>query len=185
MSAKWASGFTRWAPYHDPNGETYSLTHLHPHRFTLEFQARNDYPARNVEIRIGYSSHPFTRECAEGETPHNLYSKTHDLRTFAPERYQWSLQLPEIMKRIDSRRCHATNHKNYFIVDNVPGLPASMEYWIFFNTRKDGPDALRVFVESAYAGDTGRAPHGRGRETILFRALVTKTLGLKKANPAK
>jgi len=46
------------------------------------------------------------------------------------------------------------------------------------------PQAVRLFVESAYAGDIGRAPHGRKRETILFRALVNKTLGLKKANPA-
>jgi hypothetical protein len=55
---------------------------------------------------------------------------------------------------------------------------------VFFNAKRDAPDAMRLFVESAYAGNPSKSPHGRRRESVMFRALVSKTLGLKKANPA-
>lgn len=184
MSAKWADGLPRWQPHHGENGEVYSLAHLHPHRITLSFAARADYPARDVEIRVGYSSHPFTKRCLEGETPHALYSKPHDARVFCQLRYQLSLQLPKIIATIDARRCYATNHRNYFVVDTFDLLPANTEYWVFFNPKKDDETAMRLFVESAYAGDPSKAPYGRRRESVMFRALVNKTLGLGKANPA-
>lgn len=83
-----------------------------------------------------------------------------------------------------TRRCYATHFRNYFIVETFELLPADTEYRIFFNTKKAEPDAMRLFVESAYAGALSKSPHGRWRESMLFRALVNKTLGLQKANPA-
>jgi hypothetical protein len=150
----------------------------------LHFAALGDYPARDIEIRVGYSSHPFTEGCPEGVTPHAPYSKPRDPRVFCPERYQLSRQLPSIIGNIDARRCYATNFRNYFIVDTVELPPPNTEYWVFFNTKSVGENAMRLFVESAYAGNPAKAPHGRKRESIMFRALVNKTLGLKKANPA-
>lgn len=184
VSAKWADGLPRWQPHHGENGQIYSLAHLHPHRITLSFAARADYPARDVEVRVGYSSHPFTKRCPEGETPHAPYSKPHDARVFCQERYQLSPQLPKIIGSIDTRRCYATNHRNYFVVETFDLLPANTEYWVFFNSKKDDANTMRLFVESAYAGNPSKAPHGRRRESVMFRALVNKTLGLGKANPA-
>jgi len=184
VSATWANGFARWQPHYGEDGQIYSLAHLHPHRFTLSFAARADYAARDVEIRVGYSSHPFTKKCADGERPHAPYSKPHDPRAFCLERYRLSLQLPKILGSIDSRRCYATDFRNYFVVDTLDLLPVNTEYRVFFNTKKVEPHALRLFVESAYAGSVSRSPQGRRRESVMFRALVSKTLGLKKANPA-
>ena len=184
MSATWAEGLARWQPHYGEDGQVYSLAHLHPHRFTLKFSARSDYPARDVEIRVVYSSHPFTRKCADGERPHVPYSKPHDPRVFCPERYQLSLHLPKIIEGLETRRCYATHFRNYFIVDTFDLLPANTEYWVFFNTKKAEPDAMRLFVESAYAGNPRKLPRGLRRESVMFRALVNKTLGLKKANPA-
>lgn len=184
MSQKWANGFARWLPHYGEDGQVYSLAHLHPHRLTLSFAARADYPARDVEIRIGYSSHAFTKRCPDGDMPHAPYSKPHDPRVFCLERYRLSLQLPKIMQNIDTRRCYATNFRNYFIVDTFGLLPANTEYRVFFNMKKAGPEAMRLFIESAYAGDPTKSPHGRRRESVVFRALVNKTLGLEKANPA-
>jgi len=133
---------------------------------------------------VGYSSHPFTKQCPDEEIPHAPYSKSHDLRVFCLERYQLSHQLPNIIKSIESRRCYATNFRNYFIVDTLDLLPPNTDYRVFFNTKKAEPDAMRLFVESAYAGNPSKLPHGSRRESLMFRALVGKTLGLKKANPA-
>ena len=55
---------------------------------------------------------------------------------------------------------------------------------MFFNIRKAEPGAMRLFVESAYTGNPRKLPHSLKRESVMFRALVNKTLGLKKANPA-
>ena len=184
MSATWANGLARWQPHYGVDGQIYSLAHLHPHRFTLRFAARSGYPARDVEIRVGYSSHPFTKKCADGETPHAPYSKPHDQRIFFLGRYELSLQLPKIIESIETRRCYATQFRNYFIVETFDLLPVNTEYRVFFNTKKAEPDAIRLYVESADAGAPSKSPHGRWHESMLFRALVNKTLGLKKANPA-
>jgi hypothetical protein len=150
----------------------------------LKFAARAGYPARDVEIRVGYSSHPFTKRCPAGEVAHALYSKQHDPRVFCVQRYRLSRELPKIIESIERRRCYATDYRNYFIVDTLDLLPANTEYRVFFNAKRAEPDAMRLFVESAYAGDLDRSPHGRKHESVMFRALVNKTLGLKKANPA-
>ena len=186
MASDWASSFTRWSPHVAEDGQSYNLTHLHPHRMQIELTARLGYPAQTIEVRVGYSSHTFTKSCPEEDSPHHQYSKPHDLRVFCNERYQHSLQLRAIMESIEGRRCYATNHKNYFIIENSPSLSlsAGTEYWVFFDTRKAGPAALRLFIESAYAGEKARAPRGRSREAIGFRALASKTLDLQKANPA-
>ena len=199
MSAKWANGLARWQPHYSEDGQVYSLAHLHPHRFTLKFAARAGYLARDVEIRVGYSSHPFTTRCPDGAAPHAHYSKPHDPRVFCRERYRLSHQLPKIIESIETRRCYATSFRNYFIVDTFELLPASSpngvrvgydfnwsntEYRVFFNTKKAETDAMRLFVESAYAGTPSKLTQGSRRESVMFRALVGKTLGLKKANPA-
>jgi hypothetical protein len=184
VSAKWADGLARWQPHYGEDGQVYSLTHLHPHRFTLKFAAWAGYPARDVEIRVGYSSHPFTTRCPDGTAPHAPYSKPHDPRVFCRERYRLSHQLPKIIESIETRRCYATSFRNYFILDTLDVLPANTEYRVFFNTKQTAPDSMRLFVESAYAANPSKLPHGVQRESLMFRALVSKTLGLKKANPA-
>jgi hypothetical protein len=184
VSAKWANGLPRWQPHYGEDGQVYSLAHLHPHRLILRFEARSGYPARDVEIRVGYSSHPFTTRCPDGGAPHGPYSKPHDRRVFCRERYRLSHQLPKIIEGIETRRCYATNFRNYFIVDTFDLLPPNTEYRVFFNTKKAETDAMRLFVESAYAANPSKMPHHFRHESVMFRALVGRTLGLKKANPA-
>jgi hypothetical protein len=183
MSSNWAHGLTRWPPYVHESG-TCDLSHLYPTRFTLSFSARAGYAARDVEIRVGYSSHVFTTRCGYREQPHAAYSKAHDARVFCTTRYRLSFTLPALVSNLGNRRCYATRHKNHFIVNALEGLPSGMEYWVFFNLRKTNkPDALRLFVESAYPGETTQAPYGRKRESILFRALVSKTLDITRQEP--
>lgn len=185
MASEWATGLTRWQPYYGADGKVYSLAHLHPKRRELNFPERAGDPARVIEIQIGYSSHAFTRQCQHGEEWHQAYSRQRDPRVFCPQRYQLSLQLPSIVEGFESRRCYATQHENYFVVDTLDILPPNTEYWIFFNTRKQEPSAIRLFIESAYAGNVGKAPHGRKKESIQFKALVSKTLGLSRSQAPK
>ena len=66
MRAKWANTFPRWPP-HSIEGRTYELSHLHPFRYPLLLPERPNQAAREVEIRVAFSAHTFTRGCSIAE----------------------------------------------------------------------------------------------------------------------
>jgi hypothetical protein len=180
VASNWALGLPRWAPHHGEDGRVHSMVHLHPHRFTLHMAERPGWGACDIEIRVGYASHAFTKSCPPDIAPHPHYSKQGDRRVFCPERYALSLQLPALVANLETHRCYATNYENYFVVEALASLPSDSEYWVFFDIKRaTEPHAVKVFVESAYAGDRARAPHGRKRQALMFKALVGKILGLK------
>ena len=130
-------------------------------------------------------SHTFTTACPACDAPHPEYSGQHDPRIFSPERYALSLCLPDIIDSIAGRRCYVSNsgHGNHFVIEGLPGLSPGQEYWVFLQIEKIESTIALLRVCSAYAGLRARAPHGRGRQSMLFRELVARTLGLK-TNPA-
>jgi len=73
MRAKWANTFPRWPP-HSIEGRTYELSHLHPFRYPLLLPERPNQAAREVEIRVAFSAHTFTRGCSIAERPDYHYS---------------------------------------------------------------------------------------------------------------
>jgi hypothetical protein len=85
--------------------------------------------------------------------------------------------LPDVVRTLDGRKCFFTDRNNYFVVELPAELPAGFEYWIFFDVRGVAePDAVLLFIQSAYAGDTRKSPYSRRREKVRFRMLVSKAL---------
>jgi hypothetical protein len=67
--------------------------------------------------------------------------------------------LPDVTRSLDGRKCFFTDRNNYFVVELPDTLPTGFEYWIFFDVRAVAePDAVLLFIQSAYAGDTGKSP---------------------------
>jgi hypothetical protein len=97
----------------------------------------------------------FTRGCSIAEDPDYHYSTApRDLRKFCPNRYELSKMLPDVVRSLDGRKCFFTERNNYFVVELPEPLPAGFEYWIFFDVRGVAePDAVLLFIQSAYAGD--------------------------------
>src|SRR5579864_6087243 len=123
MSMAWAKGLPRWAPYVEA-GLTYDLSHLHPFRYHLELQAKDDRPRRMAEIRVAFESHTFTVGCLSAENPHLQYSSgPNDLRRFCPTRYQLSKMLPDVVRNLRKRPCYFALRNNFFIVELPNGLP--------------------------------------------------------------
>lgn len=179
MASSWQSGLPRWSPYVSATGEVFSLAHLNPRRFTLDYAARGALPAVAVEIRVGFMSHTFARKCAEGEAPHPHYSRApHDCRTFCPQRYALSHELPRIVESFGERRCYESNteHGNHFVIEGLAGLPMGVEYWIFLQVDRIAPEVARVRIRSAYAGDKAKPPRSRSSKSMRFRELVARTL---------
>ena len=177
MRAKWANTFARWPP-HSIEGITYELSHLHPFRYPLLLPERPNQPAREVEIRVAFSAHTFTAGCSISEVPDHHYSTgPRDLRKFCPTRYQLSKKLPDVARSLENRKCFFTDRNNYFVIELPEALPAGFEYWVFFDVRGvPDPDAVLLFIQSAYAGDASKTPRGRKAEKVGFRVLVGKAL---------
>jgi hypothetical protein len=132
-------------------------------------------PKEDVEIQIGFSSHTFTTGCTSAEGPHEAYSTATDPRRFCPERYELSMQLTNVVRNLENRKCFYTRRDNYFVAE-VSGLPKGYEYWIFFDVRKIATRAVIVWIESAYVGCINNPPSGRKRQKVNFRVLVRKAL---------
>jgi hypothetical protein len=182
MSAKWARTLPRW-PAHEAAGQTYDLSHLHPIRYPLLLPAHPNHRAQEVEVRVGFSAHTFTTGCLIAEDPDTQYSTgPRDLRKFCPERYELSKTLPDVVRKLDGRKCFFADRHNYFVVELPGALPAGFEYWVFFDVRGvDDPGAVLLFVQSAYVGDSKMSPRGRKGEKVGFRVLVNKALEGRRA----
>ncbi len=85
------------------------------------------------------------------------------------------------MGNIEEKSCFETEKGNYLVVDTPGVVPPGTEYWVFFSARRvtdPAISAIKVYVESAYAGDPARAPRSRRGQKKRFRALVSKLAGL-------
>jgi hypothetical protein len=79
--------------------------------------------------------------------------------SFCPDRYELSKMLPDVVRSLDGRKCLFTDRNNYFVLELPDPLPAGFEYWIFFDVRGVAePDAVPLFIQSAYASDTRKSP---------------------------
>ncbi len=147
----------------------FPLGHLHPFPFSLELLATEIYPARTVEIRVGFSNHTFTRDPVAGDLPHQMYGT----RVFCRRRYTLSAQLPEIVRNIGGKKCYYAKRENYMIIET----PGGQEYSIFFDVRSTGePNAVLLYVQSAYPRDGYPNPHGRSGKKVGFKVLVNHAL---------
>jgi hypothetical protein len=103
---------------HSIDGRIYELSHLHPFRYPLLLPEKLSRESREVEIRVAFSAHTFTRGCSIAEDPDYHYSTApRDLRKFCPNRYELSKMLPDVVLSLDGRKCFFTDRNNYFVVD--------------------------------------------------------------------
>lgn len=140
--------------------------------------ARLARSSREIEIRVGFSNHTFTRKQMEGDQPEQRYTQSAEGRTFCRERYALSRTLlPTIVRTLDERDCYYANRENFLVVQVPPGELSRREYRVFFDARaQTDRGAVLLFVQSAYPSDGAFQPHGRGRKKIGFNAIVGKAL---------
>ncbi len=107
-------------------------------------------------------------------------------RVFCPERHGLSTLLPGIVQGLPERSCYFARRDNYFVVETPALLAVGQEYRVFFDVRNVGePNAVLVYVQSAYPADKARgAPGGARRKKVGFRVLVNHALrGTKPPEP--
>ncbi len=162
----------RWKPHVDGAGKAYPLNHLHPFRYTLA--VNHSAGPVEVEIRVAFAMHCFTRARADGDDDSHLYRDAREIRSFCPDRYALSWQLPDIARTLTERRCSFAKADNYVTIDMQAVDGVAAQYGVFFNVmRKDG-NAVLLTIQSAYQLGAGKQVPGRG--SVRFARLVELTL---------
>jgi hypothetical protein len=178
VSSAWSKKLTRWWDY-DHNGVVHSLAHVRPFKFITTLPATEKYLACTVEIRVGFSCHTFTRVPASGDCGVKPYLvRNGETRMFCPHRHVLSKELPDIIRGLPRRTdCFYAGQQNYFVVNLPAQLAPTDEYRVFFNFKPiDDPDAVLLFVQSAYAARKGTGPSGITGKKVGFRALLVQVL---------
>jgi hypothetical protein len=178
MGVNWDSGLIYWRDHTPSASERYSLSHLHPFIRTIDLPASAKHIARNVQLHVSFGLHTFTRGIELRDSDEQLYRDNREVRTFCPERHARSLELPQIIRTLERRRCEFARSfgrpLNYVTVETATG---GGRYAVFFDLRrlkKIGPDAVHLMVQSAYVIAPDKAAPGRGR--ITFQALLGHAL---------
>jgi hypothetical protein len=177
MGVNWNSGVILWKD-HAPNpAEHYSLSHLHPFVQRIELAPTGKHPTRTAELYVSFGLHTFTRAIAHGDERQQFYRDNRETRTFCPTRYTRSLELPEIIRTLKTRRCEfargMSGPVNYVTVQTIDGE----RYAAFFELRRfkrAGPNGVHLMVQSAYVLDRDKSAPGKGR--IHFHALLGHVL---------
>lgn len=192
MAVHWAAGLMRWRPHQGPDGEAYPLHHLHPLRYELTLPAKGKYPALDVEIRVGFALHTFTRRVDPGDGPAWRYADDREVRIFDPVRYQLSERLPDVVRTLDRRKCYHAKARNFLTLGEPDGLPAGHDYQVFFDLRRwtsvevqGGRPVIQLIVQSAYTAPLDQAPRGRRRQPVGFNVLVSGVVAGRKPGPGK
>ena len=88
----------------------------------------------------------------------------------------------DLARGLEQRKCFFTDRNNYFVIELPDALPAGFQYWVFFDVRGiSDPDAVLLFIQSAYAREAKMTPRGRKAEKVGFRVLVSKALDGRRA----
>ena len=180
MGVNWNEGMMRWKPHADAAGKAYPLNHLHPFRYTLAVNHSGGLV--EVEIRVAFAMHCFTRACADGDGDSQLYRDARETRSFCPDRYTLSWQLPGIVRTLAERRCSFAKADNYMTIDMQTVDGAAVQYGVFFNVMRMDGNAVLLTIQSAYQLAAGKQVPGRG--SVRFARLVELTLaGIKPRAP--
>ena len=153
-------------------GQVYTFPHLA--QMTLSVGLVVLLQPISIPVRVTFGCHCFTEDFDLGKhSEHHRYTHLGEERAFDVERYQCSLQLPQVVNAMLAGTIYRTD-KSYTYVAQIV-LPAGtglQPYSVFFSiekTRKSPVPAVEMFVKSAYLTSLKHSPNA---QSWRFKALV-------------
>lgn len=159
-------------PFFDPvvgPGETFGLDHLDP----FKFQVHSLRAKKSLRVDVRFSNHCFTRGYEAEHHPDGfpiLFDAGGRPRSFCPERYQLSLNLPAVVASLQDPTIavwQTATQRNWAY--SIPIQDATGTYHVFFELRRAPVEQrtwqdLSMVVESAYPeGEEWGAPDLLGK----------------------
>jgi len=133
-------------------GITYTFGHLQPLQMKVPLNAEGSLV---IDMHVTFGCHCFTEGFDETlHRPDHRYTYREETRAFDLQRYQCSLQLPQLMQAmLKGTIYNADESYTYAAHITLPSIAGPQSYSIFFNLEKDKrakEPAVRMFVKSAY-----------------------------------
>lgn len=166
------------------NEHIFSLSHLDPFYTEYVQPAKQDKGEKRYRCLIEFSSHCFTRSPNKhkGETLESYDSTLHyttqkETRIFCFERYQLSLQLPDILREMDKQKCFFTSANDKFLTISIQNQAGeNVDYEIYFSLKKSKKCDVHIFINSAYVRSADYQAAPLRRKPISFFVLLNNTL---------
>ncbi len=164
----------------------YDLTHMHP--FEWEYVAPavpNKYPERAYNFHVVFSTHCFSRNPYVDENIDSglYYSSPNEKRVFCFDRYEYSKDLPGIVRSFGERNCFHTHHNSFFTIELIGKDGEVLDYEVYFDvTRaKRKGNWFHLHIKSAYVRTTEyKTKQPRKRKikfsTIAYNRLMNKPI---------
>ena len=158
------------------DGSTISVAHLAPRPITCPCTGLN----RDLNIKVIFANHCYTEkfdESIHSKEEILLYDAPDRPRVFCPIRHKLSLQLPDIVAGLPTKKVHQTaQQRNYVYFASIEVTNQIYEvYFMLQRAQSDDEADLRLTVESAYADDGAPALLKRPN-AIRFHVLAQKVL---------
>jgi hypothetical protein len=153
-------------------GQVYTFPHLA--QMTLSVDLVVQLQPISIPVRVTFGCHCFTEDFDPiKHGGHHRYTHLGEERAFDVERYQCSLQLPQVMNSMLSGTIYRADRSYTYVAQIVlpPGTGLA-PYSIFFSlekTRKSAVPAVEMFIKSAYLSPLKHSPNA---QSWRFKALV-------------
>ena len=174
------------------NGTIYEFSHLAPLLLQVPVNAGQ---IAHVPVHVTFGCHCFTEGFkADVHRDHHRYTHLNELRAFNVERFQCSLQLPQIVNSmLGGRVYHADKSLTYVAQITLTPGENPQSYSVFFSLEKDRratAPTVKMYIKSAYLRTLAAKSHA---QSWRFAALVgviaevypkkVKSQGKSKARP--
>jgi hypothetical protein len=141
----------------------------------------------SIPVKITFGCHCFTESFDSGKHgDHHRYTHLGEERAFDLERYDCSLQLPQVMNAMLNGTIYKGD-KSYTYVAQIalPPETGNQPYSVFFSlnkTRDSAAPAVDLYVKSAYLSALKKSPH---TQSWRFKGLVGDTAKVFPPSPEK
>lgn len=169
--------------YIEVSGTRYDICHLRVFGFHFSIPAFGNKPEINGFMEVKFSCHcvslgPKRNEVFDFEKigkDQLIVDGSGFERRFCPERYEHSLQLRNIIRSLpEGRKCYFTGQENWIIVEVLGAGGTQQFYDIYFKLRRNSPNNLFMYLESAYIRYKNKSVPKR--KTMGSKVLLGKTL---------
>ena len=171
-----------WTPF-TYQGNEYDLSHLHPFEWECIQPAQGDKPERKYTFDVTFSLHTFTKGIDQGTNvnPALHYRDSRETREFDFDRYALSKQLPGIVNSLGQRKCHHTQHGNYFTVDLIGTGNQKQSYEVYFAVSRSGKNRgrMNLSIQSAFERTRQHGSKPKRKKPIRFHVVAYNTLHKK------
>lgn len=166
-------------------GQVYTFPHLAQMTLPVDLVVQKE--PISIPVRVTFGCHCFTEEFdPEKHGGHHRYTHLGEERAFDVERYQCSLQLPQVMNAMLGGTIYRADRSYTYVAQIVlPPITGLQPYSIFFSlekTRKSPAPAAEMFVKSAYLSPLKHSPNA---QSWRFKALVGEKAEVFPPKPSK